>query len=500
MEVQYPKFLLYGLLILGSWLISCFLHFQFLHIYLLSANPNSGATLDVVLPLSVPIALNASFLPLAPSPVGADRDGALPPATAPSSASCEGRYVHMLDVSSRFDVLSACVEGSPAFQDEGSMCSLMVNAGMGPELPPATGNGSDGDTGIIPNTGWYNTNQYALEVIVHNRMRLYECLTDDPAAATAVYVPYYPGLELQQHLCDRNFTVRNGLSSEFLGWLSSRPQWAAFGGRDHFMVAAKTNWMFRQSAAVKCGNDFLDHPESGNMTVLTYESNAWEPLDFAVPYPSYFHPTSAGEVAGWQERARAAERPWLFTFAGAPRANGMLVIRDRIIDSCTSSSRCRLVDCSHDKTCKSPRRVVSAFGASRFCLQPNGDSYMRRSSVDSVMAGCIPVFFHEASTFKKQYRWHHPDPDSSDGEERRYWVLIDPDELLEEKVDIEEVLARYTDEEVAAMREEVIKMIPRFLYEDPRVRFKGDMRDAFDVSFDEVMGRMRRIKNGQDLG
>jgi hypothetical protein len=26
------------------------------------------------------------------------------------------------------------------------------------------------------------------------------------------------------------------------------------------------------------------------------------------------------------------------------------------------------------------------------------------------------------------------------------------------------------------------------------------MRDAFDVSFDEVMGRMRRIRNGQDLG
>jgi hypothetical protein len=345
----------------------------------------------------------------------------------------------------------------------------------------------------------YNTNQYALEVIVHNRMRLYECLTDDPAAATAVYVPYYPGLELQQHLCDPNFTVRSGPSSEFIRWLSSRPHWAAFGGRDHFMVAAKTNWMFRQNETVTCGNDFLDHPESGNMTVLTYESNAWEPRDFAVPYPSYFHPTSAGEVAAWQARARAAERPWLYTFVGARRANGMLPIRDHIIDSCASSSRCRHVDCS-DGACKSPRRVVSAFAASNFCLQPNGDSYMRRSSVDSIMAGCIPVFFHEASTFKKQYRWHHPDPDSSDGEERPYWVLIDPVEFLEGKVDIEEVLARYTDEEVGSMREEVIKMIPRFLYEDPRVRFGGGMRDAFDVSFDEVMGRMRRITNGQDLG
>jgi hypothetical protein len=32
------------------------------------------------------------------------------------------------------------------------------------------------------------------------------------------------------------------------------------------------------------------------------------------------------------------------------------------------------------------------------------------------------------------------------------------------------------------------------------VRFEGGMRDAFDVSFNEVMGRMRRIKNGQNLG
>jgi hypothetical protein len=149
MESQCPKFLLYGLLLLASWLISCVLHFQSVHLYILSSNPNSGAALDVVLPLSVPIALNDSVLP-APSADGADQDGALPH----DAVSCEGRYVHMLDVPSRFDVLAGCVEGSPAFQDEGSVCSLMVNAGMGPVLPPATGNGSDGDTGVIPNTGW----------------------------------------------------------------------------------------------------------------------------------------------------------------------------------------------------------------------------------------------------------------------------------------------------------------------------------------------------------
>jgi len=480
---DYPnKYLLYGLLALGSWLISCVLHFQFVNLYVLSSQPRSSS--GAALPVAID---DASFLPATPSA-----------AAAPSS--CEGRYVYMLDVPSRFDVLSGCVEGSPAFQDEHGVCSLMVNAGMGPVLPPAAGNGSDGDTGLVPNTGWYNTNQYALEVIAHNRMRRYECLTDDPAAATAVYVPYYPALELQEHLCDLNFTVRDGPSSEFLRWLSSRPQWAAFGGRDHFMVAAKTTWMFRKDAAVFCGNAFLERPESGNMTVLTYETNIWEPRDFAVPYPSYFHPTSADEVATWQARAGATERPWLFASPGGRRANGTLPIRDRIVDACASSTRCQLVDCSqggNNSTCRSPRRVVSAFAASRFCLQPRGDSYMRRSSVDAIMAGCIPVFFDVASTFKEQYRWHHPDPDGTD--DRPYSVLIDPDQLLQGKVDVEEVLARYTDEEVAAMRGEVIKMIPRFLYKDPTVRFEGDMmRDAFDISFDKVMGRMRKIKNGED--
>ncbi|KAM0866435.1 hypothetical protein ACQ4PT_042626 [Festuca glaucescens] len=511
MEAHYPKYVLYGLLILGSWLISCLLHFQFVHLSLFSSRSQGSGPSLIVVPLSVPIGLDTSIQHPASSVVP-DQDGALRRLSSAASPSCEGRYVYMVDVPSRFDVLRDCVEGSPVFQDEYHMCSLMANAGMGPAFPPTTGNGSDGDTGVIPNTGtgWYNTDQYALEVIVHNRMRRYECLTDDPAAATAVYVPYYPALEIEQHRCGFNASVRNGPSSEFLRWLSSRPHWAAFGGRDHFMIAAKTTWMFRHlegdgnATDRVCGNDFLEHPESGNMTVLTYESHIWERRDFAVPYPSYFHPTSANAVAEWQARARAADRPRLFAFAGARRANGILPIRDRIIDSCASSSRCGLVDCSHGLqgflTCRSPRRLVSAFASSRFCLQPHGDSFMRRSSVDSIMAGCIPVFFHEESTFKKQYRWHHPDPDSRNGDDRRYWVLIDPDQVLQGKVDIEEVLAKYTDEEVAAMREEVIKMIPRFLYKNPRERFEGNMRDAFDVAFDEVMARMTRIKKGEDLG
>ncbi|EEC69035.1 hypothetical protein OsI_37846 [Oryza sativa Indica Group] len=377
-------------------------------------------------------------------------------------------------------MLTECVEGPKVFDDPYHVCVVMSNSGLGPVIPPAAAGNATVDGDIIPNTGWYHTDQYALE--------------------------------LNRHKCGSSATERNEPPREFLRWLTSQPSWAALGGRDHFMVAARTTWMFRRGGAgdsLGCGNGFLSRPESGNMTVLTTSQHLGAPR-LRVPYPSYFHPSSAREVSAWQATARAARRPWLFAFAGARRANGTLAIRDHIIDECTASppGRCGMLDCSHGLegsiTCRSPRRLVALFASARFCLQPPGDSFMRRSSIDTVLAGCIPVFFHEASTFKKQYQWHERDADADNDnatvDRRRYSVVIDPDDVVEGRVRIEEVLRRFSDDEVAAMREEVIRMIPRFVYKDPRVRFEGDMRDAFDITFDEIMARMRRIKNGEILG
>ncbi|XP_040385162.1 xyloglucan galactosyltransferase KATAMARI1 homolog [Oryza brachyantha] len=494
MEANYPKYVPYGLLVVGSWLLSCLLHFHVFHVALF---PYPASVL-----VSRRVAADGSC-------VGRRRSSPAKKVEAEAEAKCDGRYVYMLEVPPRFQMLAECVQGSPVFENPNHVCVLMVNSGLGRVIPAAAGNASfDGD--IIPNTGWYNTDQYALEVIFHNRMRHYECLTGDLAAATAVYVPFYPALELNRHNCWSTAKERNGLSGEFLRWLSTQPSWAAHGGRDHFMVAARTTWLFRRrdeaGDALGCGNGFLAQPESGNMTVLTYESNIWDRRDFAVPYPTYFHPSSAGEVAAWQDTVRANRRPWLFAFAGGRRANGTLPIRDHIIDECTASppARCGMLDCSHGRsaTCRSPRRLVGLFASARFCLQPRGDSFMRRSSIDTVLAGCIPVFFHEASTFKHQYRWHERDDDTTtttDAGRRRYSVVINPQDVVEGRVRIDEVLSRFTDDEVAAMREEVIKMIPRFVYKDPRVKFQGDMNDAFDVTFNEIMARMRRIKKGEML-
>jgi hypothetical protein len=155
--METPKYLVYYLLILGSWLLFCLLHFQYFHLSLSSfaAAPRPAAL--VVLP----IALDASFLPSPTVEADNKRHSAsssvVARAASPSPSSpplCEERYVYMLDVPSRFDMLRDCVAGSPLFDDMWSWCAITVNAGLGPKIGPATGNGSDGDTDIIPSTGW----------------------------------------------------------------------------------------------------------------------------------------------------------------------------------------------------------------------------------------------------------------------------------------------------------------------------------------------------------
>ena len=131
MEGNYPKSFFYVLFLLCSWLLTSLLHFRQPLFHL------SGGGTAVFLPFSTPAAAVAD-----------DR-----PSTTPApAASCDGRYVHMVDLPPQFDV---CAEGSPAFESEHSICQLMSNAGLGPVLLPAGGNRSDGDDAdIVPNTGW----------------------------------------------------------------------------------------------------------------------------------------------------------------------------------------------------------------------------------------------------------------------------------------------------------------------------------------------------------
>ncbi|OIT29751.1 PREDICTED: probable xyloglucan galactosyltransferase GT11 [Nicotiana attenuata] len=391
--------------------------------------------------------------------------------------SCEGRYIYVAEIPSRFneDMLKHC----NLLNKWEDMCQYLVNMGLGPDL----GNPQR----VFSNKGWFTTNQFSLEVLFHNRMKQNDCLTNDSSKAAAVFVPYYAGFDVSRYLWDDfNTSMRDSGAIEVAKLLKEKPEWKTMWGRDHFMIAGRITWDFRRGIEEDkaWGNKLMLLPEAQNMTILTIESSPWNRNDFAIPYPTYFHPSSDNDVFQWQNRMRRLRRRVLFSFAGAPRPNLEESIRSEIMEQCLATRRkCRLLECKdlHNK-CNKPVHVMKLFQSSHFCLQPSGDSFTRRSTFDSILAGCIPVFFTPGSAYI-QYIWHLPK------DYTKYSVLIPEDDVRKKKVSIENVLSKIPRSQVAAMREEVIKLIPNVVYADPRSRLET-VEDAFDLAVKGVLERV----------
>ncbi|XP_039121977.1 xyloglucan galactosyltransferase KATAMARI1 homolog [Dioscorea cayenensis subsp. rotundata] len=394
--------------------------------------------------------------------------------------SCTGRYIfiHQLPPSFNSDILSNCCKNLSNATTH--TCLFFSNSGLGLPLD------DDGDA----SSGWFNTDQFSLDIIFHHRMTNYECLTSNSSLASAIFIPFYAGIDFACHQWGFNTSVRDFLSMEVVKWLASRPEWEVIGGKDHFIVAGRTTWDFRRikdDEEAHWGNKLFLLPEISNMTVLTVESPPWDSIDFAVPYPTYFHPCNNNQVMSWQDKVIGLARPWLFAFAGAPRPDQKDSIRQILIEQCRSSVNCYLLDCvSSPGNCHSPTRVMKVFESSSFCLQPRGDSATRRSMFDAMVAGCVPVFFSSRTAYE-QYIWHLPSNHSL------YSVFIAEDDVRNGNVSIEEVLSGYSEEHVRNMREEVVRMIPRLVYGDPRVRVEG-FKDAFDLAVDGVLRRVERLR------
>lgn len=202
---------------------------------------------------------------------------------------CSGRYIYMHDLPSQFndDLLKNC---SSIYQWH-DMCPYVSNMGLGPRVE------NDPET-VLLKKGWFATNQFTLEIIFHNRMKHYECLTKDSSLASAIYVPFYAGLDVGQFLWDFNESMRDASSFRLLKWLSQKPEWERMYGRDHFLVAGRIAWDFRRHAAIDnpgWGSQLMFLPESKNMTLLSIESCLWN-NDFSIPYPTHFHPSQYSQV------------------------------------------------------------------------------------------------------------------------------------------------------------------------------------------------------------
>lgn len=398
---------------------------------------------------------------------------------------CGGRYVYVHDLPPRFneEMLRECRRLSLWT----NMCKFTANAGLGPPL--------ENTEGVFSNTGWYATNQFSMDVIFRNRMKQYECLTNDSSLAAAVYVPFYAGLDISRHLWGYNISVRDSASLALMDWLVSRPEWNVMRGHDHFLVGGRITWDFRRLSDEETdwGNKLLFLPAMKNMTMLVVEASPWNKNDMAIPYPTYFHPAKDSDIVDWQNRMRSLDRPTLFSFAGAPRPDIRTSIRGQIMDQCRNSKVGMLLECDlGESKCHSPSAIMKMFQGSVFCLQPQGDSYTRRSIFDSMLAGCIPVLFHPGSAYA-QYFWHLPKNYTT------YSVFIAENDIRKENVSIEERLRQIPPEQVKRMREEVIKLIPNLVYADPRSKLHA-FKDAFDVTVQSMVDKVTKLRKDLLVG
>ncbi|RVX15378.1 putative xyloglucan galactosyltransferase GT19 [Vitis vinifera] len=378
----------------------------------------------------------------------------------PDAPECTNRWIHIRRLPTRFnlDLLTNCSE-YPVFDD---FCPYLANHGLGQK----THNNSH---------SWYRTDPLMLELVFHRRMLEYPCLTSDPSAADAIFLPYYGGIDAIRYLFgpEVNSSFEHGLELyEFLQQ-DSPEVWSRNGGHDHFTVLARPAWDFSQSLDNDppiWGTSFLELPEFYNITVLTLESRPWPWQEQAIPYPTSFHPVSLVLLDSWVQRVRRSRRTTLMLFAGGG-----------------GRPCCRIFAGALEVNAKivAILKIVLESQAS-FCLQPPGDTPTRRSTFDGILAGCIPVFFEDL-TAKSQYGWHLPREEFGE-----FSVFIPKEDVVFGGQRILDVLMGIPRAEVRRMREKVMELMPKILYRKHGSSLGLRTRkDAFDIAVDGTIDRIK---------
>ncbi|XP_042514197.1 probable xyloglucan galactosyltransferase GT17 [Macadamia integrifolia] len=380
---------------------------------------------------------------------------------------CDGNVrVYIYDLPPRFNLglLSDC-RNLNIYTD---MCPHVANRGLGQPLSQ-----------MGPN--WFATHQFIAEMIFHARMENHPCRTTNPDGANLFYVPFYGGLHASSKFRETHLEERDRLAMDLVEHVSHQPAWQKHHGRDHFLALGRTAWDFMRNPNPNApdfgANCLLNLPRVKNMSVLTVERHPWEGSNqHGIPYSSYFHPMSSQEMLTWQNEMRRNQRAYLFSFVGAPRKGlEKAAIRNEILRQCTESTRCKLLKCEPGEIkCHQPEEVMKVMRVSQFCMQAPGDSFTRRSTFDSVLAGCIPVFFSPHTAYT-QYGWYLP------ADLTEYSVYI----AEENAKQIEEVLTKIPNEKIKKMRKRVIELIPRITYAHPNATNLG-FQDAVDVALKEL--------------
>lgn len=144
----------------------------------------------------------------------------------------------------------------------------------------------------------------------------------------------------------------------------------------------------------------LDFVPSGNLSQYVKHRGH----RFTIPYPTIFHFTpNSGDMILFHSRKN------FITMAFRLRKNMVsfgasisLYLRQSLIKQCNRSEFCNHVEITNHQI----GNITRVMAKSVFCVQPTGDTLVRKGIFDSLLLGCIPVLFYEEQI--ALYRFFEP--------------------------------------------------------------------------------------------
>lgn len=397
-----------------------------------------------------------------------------------ASDNCIGRHIYMYDLPPFFN--QAYLNNCSRIHRSVNMCDAFSHYGAGAPANRPYDNGTLPKP-LIPETAWYETDQFSLEILFHARMKEYPCLTKNPLEAVVFYVPFYPGLAIFRSLYDKD-KEKDRHAQALVDWLHGLPWWDRHNGKDHLMVITRVLIDFTRDVVRRdWGNHLMSMSHMRNATFIGIEahpirretSNA-----HSIPYPTSFHPSTDEDIRAWQTFVRNHKKEYLIGFAGVGHGMGAN-IRNLLYRLCINQTEdvCKFFDCKNRVCIMKPQNVVHFYLGGTFCLQPPGDTPTRKGLFDSILAGCIPVVFHEQTSYT--YKWHLP------ANQEDVVVYMPMKNVLRDKgVAVIPLLKTFSPQQIYRMQQRLIDLIPHIMYAMPGNTIQKH-KDAFNIAVESVL-------------
>jgi len=141
------------------------------------------------------------------------------------------------------------------------------------------------------------------------------------------------------------------------------------------------------------------------MTKLALEAPVGATHLHSIPYPSFRSGLHPRELEQYNAAVSGANRTYLVSAIwGDHGSDNSIQQRRELQGQCDISDDCIFINLDGHREESNTNTVVSSMLKSIFCLQPEGDTPSRKSMIDAISLGCIPVLVSEGQ--RRLWPWH----------------------------------------------------------------------------------------------